>query len=342
MNLLHRIQTCFILSFFSPFLKLSSGATLARPSLSNEIQPIETSNSTWNQSSSLGADPHLMIVPIFDGPNLDQVTLLMSAVQLMAKEATENINHDVDGIVWASPSPQFSNIGILVLPPPSAALINRRYVIWGLTQSLHIMMNLNRFASAKFRMTRNGVLMGTIEFTQMGNHGLLDVDKRVSKLGLPINSTNATTDDTTLGSSYNNSSISIVNAENVMIFCRLRGYDLEPSEVFGPVVTMLGHVAQFPARARFTSWKTPFEVGKGQTALGFTKTERETPPLCEKEHLVIATATVPLFMIRKGRFSEVDIKVQVTIGDVPLLLANGELRIERTPGPGLGNGFEVA
>ena len=341
MNFLRRVQTYLILPSFSAFLTLSSAATLARPILSTELQPVETSNSTWNQSSSLGVDPHLMIVPIFDGPNLDQVTLLMSAVQLMAKEATENINHDVDVIAWTSPSLRFSNIGILVLPPPNAALISRRYVIWGLAQSLHIMMNLNRFASAKFRMTRNGAMMGTIEFTRMGNHGLLNVDKRVSKLGLPINLTNAANDYTAHGSSYNNS-IGVANAGNVMIFCRLRGYDLEPSEVFGPVVTMLGHVAQFPARARFISWITPFEVGQGQTALGFTKTKRETLPLCEKEHVIIATATVPLFMIQKGRFSEVDIKVQVSVGGVPLLLAHGELQIERTPGPHLGDGFEVA
>ena len=338
MGILHQIQLCFVLLSSGALLALSSAATLARPSPSDELRPIETSNSTWDQSSDLGVDPHLMIVPIFDGPNLDQVTLLMSAVQLIAKEATENINQDVERIFWASPSAQFSNIGILVLPPPNAATINRRYVIWGLTQSLHIMMNLNRFASVRFRMTRNRAIIGTIDFTQMGNHGLLDVDKRASKSGLPINSTNAATNPTTHGSD-NSTSIGTVNAGNVEIYCRLRGYDLEPSEVFGPVVTMLGHVAQFPPRARFIAWTTPFEVGQGQTSLSYVKSERETPPFCEKEHLITATATVPLFMIRKGSFSEVDIKIQVRTGRITELLANGQLRIERTPPPHLSNGF---
>ncbi|KAL8788050.1 MAG: hypothetical protein Q9195_007464 [Heterodermia aff. obscurata] len=337
MVLVYRIQLCFVLLSFGAFSALSSAATLARPSLSNELQPIESSNSTRNQISSLAVDPHLIIVPTFNGPNLDQVILLMSAVQLIAKEATENIDHDVEQIFWASPSARFSIISILVLPPPNAATINRRHVIWGLTQSLHIMMNLSRFASAVFRMTRSGALIGTIFFTQRGNNGLLDVDKRAS-LMLPINSTNAKTNDTTLGS-YDSNSINTVNAGNLEIFCRLRGYDLEPSEIFGPVVTMLGHVAQFPARARFISWSTPFEVGQGQTALSFVKSERETPPFCEKEHIITATTTVPLFMIRKGRFSEVDIKIQSRVGTVAQLLANGQLIIERTPPPHLGVGL---
>lgn len=341
MVLLHQIRLCIILSSFGAFLNLTSAATLARPSLLDNVHPVETSNSTWNQSWNLGVDPHLMMIPMFDGPNLDQVTLLMSAVQLLAKEATENINHDVDRICWTSPSARFSNIGILVLPPPNAATINRRYVLWGVTQSLHIMMAQNRFACANFRMTRNGVIIGTIDFTQMASLAPLDADKSALDLGLPINSTNAATNHTRHGSAYSNS-ISTANAGNVQIFCRLRGYDLEPSEVFGPVVTMLGHVAQFPPRARFISWTTPFEAGHGQTALGFTKAERETPPFCEKEHLITATATVPLFMIRKGRFSEVDIKVQLLAGNVPVLLATGQLRIERTPGPNLVDGFEVA
>ena len=341
MVLLHQTRLFFVLWSFGAFLTLSSAATLTRPSLSDELQPIKISNSTWNQSSSLGVDPNLMIIPIFDGPNLDQVTLLMSAVQLIAREAKENINHDVDRIVWVSYDARFSSIGILVLPPPNVALINRRYVIWGLTQSLHIMMNLNRFASARFKMTRNGVIIGTIDFSQMANHALSDVAKLPSKLGLPINSTNAATDYTTHGS-YPRNSTSAVNAGNFEVFCRLHGYDLEPSEVFGPVVTMLGHVAQFPPRARFISWRTPVEVGQGQTALEFMKSERETPPFCEKEHLITATATVPLFMIRKGRFSEVDIKAQLRVGNTPVLLANGQLRIERTPRPGPGGGLDVA
>ena len=341
MALLHQIRLCIILSSFGAFLNIASAATLARSSLWDNVRPVQRSSSTWNQSWSLGVDPHLMIVPIFDGPDLDQVTLLMSAVQLIAREATENINYDVDRIFWSSPNAQLSNIGILVLHPPNAATISRRYVIWGLTQSLHIMMAQNRFACAKFKMTRNGAIVGTIDYTQMASLAPLDIDKSALNLELPVNSTNAATDYTTHGSTHSNS-ISTVNAGNVQIFCRLHGYDLEPSEVFGPVVTMLGHVAQFPPRARLISWTTPFEVGHGQTALGFTKAEREGAPFCEKEDLIIATATVPLFMIRKGRFSEVDIKVQLLAGHVPVLLATGQLRIERTPGPNSVDGFEVA
>ena len=234
----------------------------------------------------------------------------------MAREAVENINDDIERITWRSPDPRFADIGILVLPGSGAATIPRRIVNWGLTESLLYLMNHNRFESVNVMLNKDGRNVGSISFTQMGN-------RRRSR-GEELSDGPAVIDDSDHGNSTLNT-----NSENLQVYIRQIGYDLEPSDIFGPVVNMLGHFAQYPPNSYVGEWKTPAQPG--QTALAFARSERIHPPFFQNEQLIKATAVTPLFMINKGRFSEAEIKVQVVEGKGGVVVGNGELRIQRTP-----------
>ena len=332
---------CLILLSLSALLALTSAAILPRLDQSNVIFPLEASNSTPSQSSSFGVDPHFRINPIFDGPSLDQDSLLMSSVQLLAREALLDINGQVQRVFWHSPDSRYSSVGVYVLPPSRAATINRRYLVWGLAESLQLLMKRNRFASVKLSMTMERVDVGSVEFTLLSNEQQqFDADKSASRLERPVNSSILATDsisaDIVAASTKHGNNTLSTNAVHLQVFCRLFGYDLEASEVFGPVVTTLSRFAAYSPGAHMRNWKTPFEIG--ETALEFKSTNRRSPPFFEVEWLIKATAAVPLYMLNKGRFSEVEIQIAIDNTAV----AVGQLRIERTPhGPHFLNNISI-
>ncbi|KAG6993906.1 hypothetical protein G7Y79_00049g084660 [Physcia stellaris] len=320
---------------FIPFFALTSAARLPRQHPTNVIQPIDSTDSTTDQPSNIYADPQYMVYPVFQGPSLDQIALLMSAVQLMAREAAENINDDIPSITWMSRDDRFSNIEILVRPPSNANTIPRRLMLWALSASLQLLIQRNRFACVKFRITRDGINVGSIEirlFSQQQQQQQLDPYMATTSPTPPttnqtLNAANTTT------TSYLPTLTSGFQGFNIRVYIRRSafGYDLPPSAVFGPVITTLHHIASSTLWSRVRSYKTPAKTG--DTALAFSDTGRR--PFFHKEQLIEAAATVPLFMINKGVFSEVDVEVRLPS---EVLIAQGSLRIERTPRPHLRGG----
>ena len=333
---LYQRWLCVVSLFPNAIISTALAATLPHLDTNNIIVPAEASSPQWNHSSSIGAYSQYMIAPVFNGPSLDQTSLLMSAVQLMAREAAENVNHNVGRIFWNSPDPRFSNIGILVAPPSNAATMPRRLMIWGLTEGPKLLMQRNRFASVKLRMTRDGINIGSIEFAHLRNNRELHLDadrSTASSVNIspsspqPAPTTNTTHTPTNAIAKPDNNTLAAVTIAGFAVYCRPHGYDLEISDVFRPVLTMLSYVAQYPPGAHFQDFRTDAEIG--QTALGFKSRGRRVPPFFFKEDVVKATAVVPLFMINKGRFSELDVRVLMD----EQLLATGGLKIERTPPP---------
>ena len=332
--LLTRPSRLYLICLLSiPFLALTSAATLPRPHPTNAIQPIESHDSTTNPPSNPNANPEYMVYPVFEGPTLDKIPLLMSAVQLMAREAALNIDDDVRRLTWMSPDDRFSNLVIRVLPPSNAYTIPRHLLLWALSEGLQLLIQRNRFACVKFRITWDRTNVGSIEIGRpFSQQQQLDPDATTTST--PTSSPNipslATTNQTT--SAANTDTTSNLQVLNIRLYLRRArfGYDLPPSAVFSPIIATLNNIASSPPQSRVRSYKTPAKIG--ETTLSFNDNRHR--PFFHREQLIEAAAMVPLFMINKGMFSEVDVEVRLPN---EVLIAKGSLGIERTPRPNLGS-----
>ena len=307
------------------FLALISAATLPPPN--------NSTSTSVNQSLTLEADPELAIYPMFNGPALDQNSLLMTSVQLLAREAEEDINSPVFRVFYHSTDARYSSVGIFVIPPSNAVTIPRRLMVWGLVEAVQLLMRMNRFASVTFRITRDGANAGSIEFRLLSNNGddgLLPAavnKKRVSRIESSISSSAPVINN----NNDINTAILALHASDLRVYCRLFGYDLDPPDIFTPVLTFLRKIAEYGPYARIVRLTSPFKIG--ETALRFKAEDRSEPPYVRAGDLVKAAAAVPAYMLNKGTlFSEVEIRV--VLGEV--LVAQGELRIQRRPRPGAG------
>ncbi|KAG7004545.1 hypothetical protein G7Y79_00024g054950 [Physcia stellaris] len=316
-------------------------ATVPHPLPQESGLSLGASNAATNDSSDLVGAHGYGVIPTFSGPDLDQNSLLMSAVQLLAREALEDINGEMQRVFWRSRDSRYSKIYISVLPHSAVPTIKRAAVVWGLAESLSCMMDLDRFGSVGFKIVRRGEWVGTIEFTELaGNqYGSSGHDNQSRSLFVANTTAPAAAKTSTglleaPGMPYVDTPW--LKAAGLEVFCRLHGYDLEPFDVFRPVVEMISHMAVFDSRRHVRSLETRFRIGT--TAIRYRNEFRRSPPFFEAQHVIKATAILPAFMLNKGRLSETDIEVKVD----GALVGRGQLKIERTPRPHLLNDASTA
>ena len=320
---------CYVCVAVSTSLARSLAGTMLHPDYLRTLRnPGNPLNSTVDRAVGVEVNPYIALSPVFEGPTLDQNSLLIATVQLLAREALEDINGQVPRTAYHSSDPRFSSVGVYVLPPTNAVTLQRRLLVWGLVMSLQFMMQEDRFASVIFILTQNGIYVGSVQFQLLD--GGTAVDKAVSaneslassSVPARLNVTQGVINDPIGGT---NGTLA-VGAPGLQVFYRLFGYDLEVIDVFRPIILLLRDVAEFQPHARCDRFKTPARIG--ETILRF-KAESRIVPFFNTEMLVKAAAAVPLYMLNKGRFSEVDIEVKVD----GILIAEGDLSINRTPRP---------
>ena len=115
--------------------------------------------------------------------------------------------------------------------------------------------------------------------------------------------------------------------DGVNIYCRLRGYDLEPNDVYRLIISSLSSIAPVPATQRIPKFRT--EADYGSLRINFERPHpiRRYPPFFEATHAIRALGILPQFMLDKGLFSEVDVRIEVS----DVLVAEGEMALRRRP-----------
>ena len=311
----------------STFLARSLAGTIPHPEYPRTLHnPGSRLNSAVDRAVSFEVDPHIALSPVFDGPTLDQNSLLIATVQLLAREALEDINSQVPRTFYHSSDPRYSSIGIYVLPPSNAVTLQRRLLVWGLVMSLQFMMQEDQFASVMFKLTQNGINVGSVEFRPFTGEKV--VAKAVSaseslassSILTRLNIMKGVINDAVNGA---NGALA-VDAPGLQVFCRLFGYDLEVVDVFRPMIILLRDLAEYPPHAHYDRIQTSAKIGETRLRL---RAESRTLPFLDGEMLVKMAAAVPLYMLNKGRFGEVDIRIEVD----GILVAEGDLSIKHTP-----------
>ncbi|KAL8785109.1 MAG: hypothetical protein Q9195_008781 [Heterodermia aff. obscurata] len=113
----------------------------------------------------------------------------------------------------------------------------------------------------------------------------------------------------------------------VKIYCRLDGYDLEPNDVFRLVISALSSIAPVPATQRIPRFRTEADYGSLRINLERPHPIRRYPPFLEATHAIKALGALPQYMLDKGLFSEIDVRIEVS----DVIVAEGEMGLRRRP-----------
>ena len=306
--------------------ELSSSTVLPVFASSNSFQIFSS-----NVSSTLNyePDPRFTIRPISYGPPIDKTSCFISAIQYLVQQTQLNFNGNVRWSSWTSPDPRFSSVEISITPGTGAVTVDRHFLIWGLAKAAYFMLPSEgmNFVAVKFVLLWEGNNVGVLYFARSsdaqeaiaGNRSLeLEKSTQFSNL-----STLAPSND------FEQTPINLPDVINdgVKVYCRLRGYDLEPNDVYRLIISSLSSIAPVPATQRIPKFRT--EADYGNLRINFERPHpiRRYPPFFEATHAIRALGVLPQFMLDKGLFSEVDVRIEVP----DVLVAEGEMGLRRRP-----------
>ena len=211
--------------------------------------------------------------------------------------------------------------------------LDRHFLIWGLAKGAHFMLPSEGmyFVAIKFMLLWEGRNVGEIYFARSSDAQEVVAGNRSLELKTSAQSSNLTT----LAPSNDFEQVLFLNSTNlpeasnavVKILCRLGGYDLEPNDVYRLIISALSSIAPVPATQRIPRFRTEAEYGSLRINFERPHPIRRYPPFLEAAHAIKALGALPQFMLDKGLFSEIDVKIEVS----DVLVAEGEMALRRRP-----------
>ena len=287
-----------------------------------------------NVSSTLNyePDPRFTIRPISYGAPIDKTSCFISTIQYLVQQTQLNFNGNVRWSSWTSSDPRYSSVKISITPGTGAVTVDRHFLIWGLAKGAYFMLpneGIN-FVAFKFVLLWEGQNVGEIHFarssdvqqTIAGNRSLeLKESTQSSSLSTPPSNDFEQTPNLT------STGLPDASNDDVKIFCRLGGYDLEPNDVYRVIISALTSIAPVPATQLIPRFRT--EADYGSLRINFERPHpiRRYPPFFEATHAIKALGALPQFMLDRGLFSEVDVRIEVSNA----LVSEGEMALRRRP-----------
>ena len=95
-------------------------------------------------------DPRLHITISFEGSKFPLISCLMNTVEFLYTIVSEDFSGQMETVSWRTNA--YPEVGMIVSPSTSGGTIERRFVIWGLSQGVGHMMHLIRFQEATFTL----------------------------------------------------------------------------------------------------------------------------------------------------------------------------------------------
>ncbi|CAF9908901.1 MAG: hypothetical protein HETSPECPRED_008763 [Heterodermia speciosa] len=184
------------------------------------------------------------------------------------------------------------------------------------------------FVAVKFVLLWTGNIVGEIHFARasdiqdgIAGNGSLELKESTQP------STLAPSNDFEQTPILNFPNFTDTSNDGVKIYCRLGGYDLEPNDVYRLIISALSSIAPVPATQRIPKFRT--EADYGSLRINFERPHpiRRYPPFLEATHAIKALGALPQFMLDKGLFSEVDVRIEVS----DVVVAEGEMALRRRP-----------
>lgn len=108
-------------------------------------------NTVANQTGVGSPDPRFKIEVDFRRPIIPLISCLMSTVQFLAILGLEDFRGSMEKFVWKIGN--YPEVGMIVSPSREGGIIERRFVIWGLSQGVAHMIRLTRFQAVTFTLS---------------------------------------------------------------------------------------------------------------------------------------------------------------------------------------------
>lgn len=130
------------------FLALTSVAA-ANPFVSSNTSNL--ANTVANQTGVGIPDPRFHIEMDFRRPIIPLISCLMNTVQFLAILALEDFWGSTEKFSWKLSN--YPEVGMIVSPNREGGRIERRFVIWGLSEGVADMIRLTRFQAVTFALS---------------------------------------------------------------------------------------------------------------------------------------------------------------------------------------------
>ena len=126
------------------FLVLTSAAVIS------PLVFLNTSHNVANRPFIGVPDPRFKIEVSFDGPKLPLISCLMNAVEFLVFLGSQDFSGSMEQMVWKLDD--YPEVGMVIWPRTQGGRIERRFVIWGLSQGAAHMIHLIRFQTVTFTL----------------------------------------------------------------------------------------------------------------------------------------------------------------------------------------------
>lgn len=127
------------------FLVLTSAAVIS------PLVFLNTSHNVANRPFIGVPDPRFKIEVSFDGPKLPLISCLMNTVKFLVVLGSQDFSGSMEQMVWKLDD--YPEVGMVIWPRTEGGRIERRFVIWGLSQGAAHMIHLIRFQTVTFTLS---------------------------------------------------------------------------------------------------------------------------------------------------------------------------------------------
>lgn len=247
------------------------------------------------------------------GPKLRITSCLMNTIAALKELALGDwYDKVIDGTEYRLDN--YPEVSIITTTPRRKRNIQARFVMWAVCLGVYDMISRKKFEFAQFEMSWYGQVLGWVQVVnqpagESPNPGNKSANLRYTNgtIGLePINITNVVT--------LNNANDP--DEARLSVTFEPYGTTLSVYDVFVPIMSGLTDMAQLPITHQTPGLIIGLEGFEGFICLLAAMPARTGPPYMEYGWLIRAIARIPAYMLEKGRFGEINIKIAVDGVDV--------------------------
>ena len=306
-------------------------------------------------------DPQFHFTLQFDeGSKFPPISCLMSTVDLLHVIASEDFLGRMRKLSWKTND--YPEVGIVISPRTIGGTIERRFVIWGLSQGVANMIRLNRFRAVTFTLSctdipwmffpdpdvdpcpnrelrmlikicvGEGREVGTIKLVPWPSGRKLQPTQDVTQQP-KLSFVNSSSNIQVFSEKIN---ITTERSQNSEVDVRIMSADLPIPlyNVFLVVISVLVDAAELRPTTRLRGYTSQAVSADSGTPVRIVFEEptpaRTSPPYFQVRWLMAAVAVIPEYMVRNGAFQEAVILVELD----GCRIANGYL-LASPPGVGM-------
>ena len=272
----------------------------------------------------LGADDagipaNFDIIRILEESSIPPFSCFESTVAIMLKLGLEDFNGVMKEVSWYLEG--YREVGIRIMPMIPNGLIQRRFAIWGLAQSVNFMIQEHKLVASTYELQWNTMKVGNVRFIRLSLPPIRP-SKTVTGNAAPSNDAQMSTQSSDLEFSESMHSFpnttseanltGIFGNEDFKIQASLVGRVLDPYRVYYTIISVLTEASQMAPSRLVEQYTSPADIQDLELIfLPPLGRPRLAPPFFSKVWLMQAVPLITQFLLSKGVFRECSILVEV-------------------------------